>query len=138
MTQTRLIRHTNADPAVSQEIAGISSALHALLTVVTDDAFIKRFRGHRDEEGLALTMAEALKFLDQTRLERTAADLVRDPIGEALKGAVRQLGERLHELGGLDLMLNVLDDVADRDPRFQARRTSIMDHRWSGIGSWVS
>ena len=73
-------------------------------------------------------------FLNQTPAQRAADDLLDNPVGEAVRRAVTVLGERLYEIGGLNLMQNVLDRVAERDASHQNWRVDIMDKRWDGIG----
>lgn len=129
---------TNGDPSTAAEVEGIKHALHALLTVATDRQLIRRHKPPQKDEGPKPVSFDVMKLFEQTSAERTAATLILDPIGESVRNSVVVLGERLHELGGSKLMIDVLDDVAERDPANHARRVSIMDHRWSGIGSWVA
>lgn len=70
----------------------------------------------------------------QSPASRAAYAFYANPVGEAVRAAVTTLGERLHEIGGLQLMQDVCDRVADRDPERWGWRTDIMDKRWDGIG----
>jgi hypothetical protein len=58
-----------------------------------------------------------------------------DPIGRSLRLGARLMGERLPELGGTDLMRDVLHAVADLDQSNAGRRMSICDHAWNAVGS---
>lgn len=73
---------------------------------------------------------------DQARTEegRFAHRLRDDPVRAALCYAVRRLGKRLYEVGGLEAMTDACDRVAEMDEAHWGKRTSIMDHRWNGIG----
>ena len=52
---------------------------------------------------------------------------------------IRQAGEDLNKLGGVDLMGRVLDEVAKSydDPEY-GRVCSIIDHAWDRIGDWLA
>lgn len=76
--------------------------------------------------------------LDGTPAERAARALLDNPVGEAVRQGVRTLGERLHELGGVQLMQDVLYRVAEIDPASTDHRVSVMDKRWDGIGVWLA
>lgn len=71
-----------------------------------------------------------------TEAQRFAVDLERDPVREALCYAVRQLGKRLHELGGMDAMRAACDRQEDEPDGM--RRVSVIDARWDGIGHWFA
>ena len=129
---------TNNDPAVAEEVAGIKNALDALLTVATDKALVRRFAPSRPDKGpLPLNFGELMKAVDASQAARATNELIRNPIGEAVRSAVVVLGQRLHEIGGMGLMTEVLDDTAEADPPNRSLREAIMDHRWNGIGCSV-
>lgn len=71
----------------------------------------------------------------QTQAQRNATSLLDNPVGEAVRKGVTTFGKRLYEIGGLQLMTDVLDRVAEMDPTKQSWRIDIMDKRWDGIGS---
>lgn len=73
-------------------------------------------------------------WLGGTSAQRAASDFLDNPVGEAVRKAVTTLGRRLYEIGGLQLMHDVLDRVAPLDPTKESRRIAIMDKRWDGIG----
>jgi hypothetical protein len=65
-------------------------------------------------------------------------DLSRDPIARSYRLAVKKLGQRLHTLGGIQLMSDVADRVADLRPSHSSRRLAIVDAAFNAIGQWVS
>ena len=69
-----------------------------------------------------------------TREDSEITALVADPVGAALRQAVRRLGKDLHGHGGTATMRSAIGRVADRDPAKAGQRASIMDHAWDGIG----
>ena len=79
-------------------------------------------------------IARFLGRMEMTEAQREADSLLEDPVGEALRQGVRTLGERLYEIGGLDLMQDAIDRVASLDAATWGHRTDIMDKRWDGIG----
>lgn len=87
---------------------------------------------------LAREYAEEQSMTAAQRASKRLIDGVDGPVGEALRQAVEVFGQRLHELGGTELMGDVLDRVAERDAANWGRRTDIMDKRWDGIGTWVA
>lgn len=126
---------TNNDPTVAEEVAGIKHALDALLTVATDKSLTRRFVPPRkDEELRPFNFGELMKAVDASQAARATTELIRNPIGEAVRSAVVVLGQRLHEIGGMGLMTEVLDDTAEADPQNRSLRETIMDRRWAGIG----
>jgi hypothetical protein len=113
------------------EVAAIEEALHVLLTAGLDQRRPRIPKAARPPERGFVTVGE---LLARTRAEGRAESIIRDPIGEVIRIGVKRLGERLYEIGGLDLMGTVLDRVAERDPAASGQRTDIMDKRWDGIG----
>lgn len=118
------------------EAQKIEDALDTLLS-----AIIKHDLRPRPEEPWNLTMysagdlaREAIENLARTEEGRFAHRLFNDPVRAALVHAVRRLGKRLFEIGGLQAMQDACDRVSERDPRNWDRRTNIMDKRWDGIG----
>jgi hypothetical protein len=96
----------------------------------------------------ALDQVPAKKFKVISVRELLAASpiegMLTDPINKSLRLGLRLCGERLHHLGGTQLMHEVLDRVCDLDPAHWSRRASRLDHGWNGIGVegghdfWVS
>jgi hypothetical protein len=70
-----------------------------------------------------------------TRFQSALSDVVKDPIGYALKSQAREVGWMLccADKGQIGLMHEVAghDDLA---PGF----SSWLDHRWDGIGGWCA
>ena len=118
---------------VLTEIDGIKYALDELLRAAVE-AKPRRSQPCEPISASVLARYTIERLIDCTEAERKAGDLILNPVGEATRQAIRTLGKRLYELGGLDLMQRVLDDVAEIDPRNEGRRIGIMDHRWDGIG----
>lgn len=73
-------------------------------------------------------------FLHSTPAQRSAQALFDNPVGEAVRVSIRALGKRLHEIGGVNLMSEVLVRAAEKDPAHLGHREDIMDKRWDGIG----
>lgn len=65
-------------------------------------------------------------------------ELASDPIGESLRLAVDDIGERLHKAGGLKLMHDTLQSAVAADDPAADTLTDIVDKRWSGIGDWAA
>jgi hypothetical protein len=52
---------------------------------------------------------------------------------------VRDVGKRLNELGGTELMHRVIDEVTEPiDQPEYGRVCSIVGHAWNGIGDWLA
>lgn len=109
------------------EISGITTALDVLLTEIS-------FRHIRERRGSGLRPLP-ITPLPESEAAYRVEQLVEDPIGAALRMAIRHLGERLHELGGISLMQEVCAEVAAKDPPNEQHRTTVMDRRWDGIGA---
>lgn len=118
-----------------EEIHGIEVALSDLVEAIIG-ARIRR------QHGGVMTMAEALKGEEgKSEIGLAAMDLIDEPVGNACRRAVCVLGERLFEIGGTALMLEVLERVA-AEPGSESRRTDILDKNWDGIGAdpdfWIA
>jgi hypothetical protein len=65
-----------------------------------------------------------------------------DVVEKSLRWGIRRLGEALAAMGGTALMLEVAEQVSDRDPANAGRRLSLVDHAWDGIAHgqdvWVA
>lgn len=113
------------------EFDGIVVALDALLAAIKDDN--ERHRGD-------LTTPRSAGSMDwtweETELELSAYDLIRNPVGQALRNAIKLLGERLHERGGIGLMREALDGACTLNAADEGWREAILDRLWSGIGAW--
>jgi hypothetical protein len=69
-----------------------------------------------------------------TDVQSPVETLLTDPIGIALRYAIAPLGQRLYDLGGLNLMSEVCHRLGDLDPSNGGRRLSILHHWWNGVG----
>jgi hypothetical protein len=122
----------------SAEVSGIEAALDSLLaTIFGDEAERRELRRERREALRApFSIGEGLlRLLNGSEVELAAEQIVRDPVGSSCRQSIRALGARLYQLGGLQLMQDVLYRVAERDEATWSRRIGIMDHRWDGIGN---
>lgn len=127
--------HTTV-PALT-EAQQVEAHLDAILTaIMAHDAQPRKPREPGDLR--PINMADMMAALDarqtMTPAGRYVDDLERDPVRGALTYAVRQLGKRLYEIGGLQAMQDACDRVAELDQSNWGRRTSVMDARWDGIG----
>lgn len=132
----------NAEAKIeATELQKIEEALHVLVTVavspegyagnpaVPDDGKMFKFWN------LAQIMADGEGATD---IQRKARAIIDRPVGGAVRRAIKTLGERLNEIGGNDLMSEVIERVADRDPARWSVRIDVMDKRWDGIGTWYA
>jgi hypothetical protein len=126
----------NAPVAVPEltEVHKIEDALDAILGAIVK--LDEKPRQLRAGDLKSLDMAAILSeiAIPRTRDESFARKIAREPVREALCYAVRRLGKRLHEIGGLTAMQNACDRVGGRDERRWGQRVSIMDARWDGVG----
>lgn len=118
----------------AEEIAGIENALDTLVAAMVEQDCRPRPAGVvKTFQRLSLTDITS-HFDETTPAQRVAEALVANPVREAMARAVRDLGKRLHEIGGMELMSDVCQRVADRDDANWGRRTDILDKRWDGVG----
>jgi hypothetical protein len=122
---------TTTDPA-ALEVAGIEDALDELLTAAIEADRKPRPTAERVYKVYSIT--ELMDFMEKSKAERDTYDLIKNPVAWVCRRGVRVLGERLYEIGGMDLMTRVLDDVAERDPAHSGYRMGVMDARWDCIG----
>lgn len=125
--------------AVATETQKIEDALDRLLTAIT---WADRQPSTTPDDGPTsageLIGRVLLRLETWTAAQQAADALMRRPASEALRQAVTTLGKRLHEIGGMALMRDVCDRVAERDPANESRRLGVIDHRWDGIGDWYA
>ncbi len=98
---------------------------------------------HEEREKLSLSADQAdgvylVSTLADVPLQKPSVALAervrKSPMQEAAKWAVRCVGYQLYDKGGIDLMMRVSDLVTEASPR----AASWLDHRWNGIGDWMS
>jgi hypothetical protein len=121
-------------PSLDTEVAGIKSALNALLAEM-----VKIDREPRKQSGLfpVMDMADIDAWAKLGANFREADAIVKSPVRTACRNAIRVLGERLYEL--LDdtaAMRAIAEDISSG--RQYGKRISIIDSAWSGIGDWYS
>lgn len=67
----------------------------------------------------------------------STATLFEHPISTSLRLGIKQIGAELfRKCGHTGLMSEVLESVARMDTKAYARRASVLDHAWDGIGDW--
>jgi hypothetical protein len=116
-----------------EEIQKIEDALCALLaqTLIYDKAREKRNNG-LPPRVFTLTPVDLIKI--KTRRECDIARVLKEPVRNACKNAIRLLGERLFEIGGTDLMEKVCGTVEKRSRTRRVYRAVMMDKAWDGVG----
>ena len=119
----------------------IENALDELVTAIIehDAKWAKSAQVHTP----AIAERPVAKLMVRTADNVDPASLVGDPVGEALRQTVRDLGGELFRLlGSTKAMRAVLERVAGRDQRRYRQRLNVMDKTWNGIGSdhdlWTS
>lgn len=123
--------------AVATEAQRIEAAMDALLTACTN--YKAPYLGaERGPISAGILASEFLERCDWSPAQRSAGRLLDDPVGEALRQAIRTLAERLFEVGGLRALQGACDRVADMDPARWGKRTDIMDKRFDGLGGWCA
>jgi hypothetical protein len=60
--------------------------------------------------------------------------IIEDRVAGAFELAMREIGQVLFLQGGVELMSDVLERVAERHPKTYSYRASLLDHKWDGIG----
>ncbi|WP_043749998.1 hypothetical protein [Methylobacterium nodulans] len=118
-------------PQQRDDVAGLERVLDFLAATRIDHetrvADARRARGERP----------AYRFLtvDDCRdlSRRGLDDLLEDPVGHALDGAIRDVGRFLAPIGGVALMHATLERVAENADHPAGRVRSLVAARWDGI-----
>ena len=119
------------------EIRRIEAALDALLNEI-----VERILAQRAEPKMpraAQLMATPFKVAALNEIpshdETEVNEILQDPVGSACRYAIKRLGQHLYTVfKSTDVMAEVLDRVAERDPKHSGLRADIMDDCWEGIG----
>jgi len=119
----------------NEEERAICDALDVLLGSIIADRAMKPLRPGPSR---SFTREDLDRLVGSSPAQAAALALLDNPREGAFTMALKALGERLHEIGGMRAMQQALDDVTERDPENEGRRTAILDQRWSGIGSWMA
>ena len=120
-----------------ERVSAIESALNRLLEEILANEARKRADGPIEFKLVSFAAIDAAAM--PTRAESAISDMAKDPVGAACRLGVRHCGEMLFQIGGVDLMHEVIDRVADQNPAKFGARGTIMDHAWNGIGDvWWS
>ncbi len=120
------------------ELATIHASLDALLGAICEIDTKPRTRPLGRARPASEWAADVMAEFAMSEAQRFASRLSREPVREALCHAVRQLGRRLHEIGGIGAMHDAMGYVEDADPRNASRRAGILDKRWDGVGGWCA
>lgn len=120
------------------EVQQIEAALDRLVTAAIANLRETPITPDRGPVSAGVIAQEVAASFAWTQAQRAAHDLLSRPVSNALRQAIRTLGKRLYEIGGDELMHQVCDRVSSADPMNESRRIGIIDHRWDGIGHWVS
>jgi len=116
---------SHSEQAIADEIVDLFAVVHEER---------ERLSLSADQAG-GLFLASALANQPLKKPSMSIAEKARkSPVQEAAKWAVRCVGYQLHDKGGIDLMMRVSDLVTEASPR----AASWLDHRWNGIGNWMS
>lgn len=117
-------------PAYPNEVAEIEDRIRHLFTLVET---AERYpTDHPYSDG----RFDAADLQSRTDAELSAHEVVRCPMGFLSRYGIHLLGCRLHELGGIDLMHEVLERLEDAEGN--TRVGVVLDHAFDGIGSWVA
>lgn len=120
------------------EVDRIEDALDNLLTAAMEADRKPALLPEQGPVSAAVSVGRVIEALDWTQARRQADRLLDRPVPTALRLAVRTLGRRLDEIGGMKLMGDVLDRVAARAPAQEGRRIGIIERAWDGVGRWTA
>lgn len=116
---------SHAEQAIADEIVDLFAVVHEEREKLSLSA----------DQTVGLFLASELANQPLKKPSVSLAEKARkSPVQEAAKWAVRCVGYQLHEKGGMDAMMLVSDLVTEASPR----AASWLDHRWNGIGTWMS
>jgi hypothetical protein len=128
----------------------VMAALHAKRMTLGKSRQVKKYEAVRVVDNHADQQRENIHMNDNEdpRLEEIAQ--VKAVLEAVLVGvsrpptrgdfeAIRQVGMRLNEIGGIVLMKRILSEVGAKyeDPEY-GRMMSICDHAWNGVGDWLA
>lgn len=112
----------------------VENALDALLNAIEAEDDRRTESPPGDPVTLAATPCSEVSETDPSVWK--VRDLASDPIGRACREQIRTLGALLFDVVGSTAgMRDSLQRVADRCPEKAARRTTIMDKWWNGLGA---
>jgi hypothetical protein len=126
------------EPTDQAKVARIEDALDQLLRAI--DA------NDRDRElqpRMPTKVIPADEFPKPPDHELEIRDILRDPVGHALRREIKSLGGHLFRiLESTNGLKAVLERVAGREPSNYTRRATILNEQWHGIGAgndfWVA
>lgn len=118
-------------PEQTEEVANLEVALDTLLTEI-----VARRDRFREPLRPQIIRASELQVLERTPVQWKTSVLTAAPIDYSMRMGVTLIGERLHEIGGVELMGEAMVRLEDRYPGAGIRYSVICDKRWDGIGDW--
>ena len=124
----------NAPSPDGKELAQIEHALDVLLTKLLAERKRQREAPGPKPPLRALSAAELAEMPILSDREIGRERIIEDPLAGALELAIREIGEVLFLQGGVELMGDVLERVAERHPKSYGHRATICDNKWEGIG----
>ena len=115
----------------------IAEALDRLVT----QAIFEDLRWAQQEGGRRFRVysRDDMEKWPESEAEQEIEELLERPVSAACRWAIRRLGQHLYELtGSSEVMQEVPERVANRDPKSWGYRIDILAKRWDGIGEWWS
>jgi hypothetical protein len=115
-----------------EEIERIVFALDDLI-----EEIVKRIQTRPANPGKLTATPIKIRTLHElaAREDAEVSEMLDDPVGAACRHSIRRLGELLYDITkSTDVMSDVLERVADRDPSRYSLRATILDKSWNGIG----
>jgi hypothetical protein len=116
-----------------EEIEKIEAALDAMVSAVIADENDTPFVG-----GSLRPLAFAELMMRATPAQRAAFELLESPVRSALRAGIVTLGERLKEIGGLNLLHEVALKIEAQNPAYEERSAGVLSKAWVGLMSNVS
>jgi hypothetical protein len=94
------------------------------------------------EEGPAFKLVTANELMATPTAILRERDLVNDPIGEALKDTIHELGQAVFDQVGMDGLYEVCERVAELDQENGNFRSMLLDKAFDDVGSgnerWIA
>ena len=118
------------------EIRRIEAALDALLNEIVERILAQRAEPKMPRAAQLMATPFKTAALDEIPYhdETEVNEILQDPVGSACRYAIKRLGQHLYCVSkSIDVMAEVLDRVAERDPKHSGLRADIMDRWWKSI-----
>jgi hypothetical protein len=120
------------------ELRRVEAALDALLNEIVERTLAQRAEPKMPRAAqLMATPFKAIALDEIPSCDETEVnEILQDPIGAACRYAIKRLGQHLYTMTkSMDVMAEVLNRVAERDPKHSGLRADIMDKWWEGVGA---